>query len=147
MDTEEKQYKLKKNALILDGTKFLLGTLLLGFITIYLPRIVESSKIQTQKTQERDFICEFIKYALVEDIETRLRFSHYFSKVTTNPEQRAMWAAYHTELKENNEKNKTKSTELLSKKANAANFASGMKLNEIDKKLEEIEVQSLPLEN
>lgn len=68
-------------------------------------RLEEVRFAHLQEMQELEFeqkyLGEFLEYALVEDINSRLRFAHYFASVSTNDALTNRWRAYYDDLLKN----------------------------------------------
>lgn len=47
---------------------------------------------------EQKYLGEFLQFALVEDLDSRVRFAHYFASVSTNEILAAKWKDYHADL-------------------------------------------------
>lgn len=90
--------------------KWAIGTVALTLVTtiaswhfqnreVRLEELRFSHERQLQRLEfEQKYLGEFLEFALVEDIDSRLRFAHYFASVSTNRELQKKWEEYHAEL-------------------------------------------------
>lgn len=75
--------------------KFLIGTVALGIISLYI-----NHEIQIREVEVREFeaLGQFIEHALQENVGVRRRFAHYFSTVTQSDRLRERWVEYYKEV-------------------------------------------------
>ena len=87
--------KLESLKLWLNFAKFLLGTVAIGVITATLNyQIQQKELILKEKDLQQQYLKNFIEEALDENLEKRVRFSHYFSTLLQDK-----WIQYYTDLK------------------------------------------------
>lgn len=72
-------------------TKFLAGTVVLGLVTAFINREIQSREVALQELQH---LGAFVEHALTENVGTRRRFAQYFAYVTHSDELRARWEEY-----------------------------------------------------
>jgi len=99
-DKKNEKVQIDRLPLILDFGKFTLGTVLIGIVTLLVNcRIQERQEEMTKLQNEREFIGKFVEQAIDENLEARIRFSHYFVTLTDpedDPHKR--WQAYYDYL-------------------------------------------------
>lgn len=90
--------------------KWLIGTVGITLLTSIVSWHFQNREVRLQEsrfTHERDlqrlefeqkYLGEFLEFALVEDLNARLRFAHYFAAVSTNPELQTKWQAYYDDI-------------------------------------------------
>lgn len=106
-ETREALFRLQQRHSLL---KWLVGTVGLTAITTVVSWYFQHREVTLQEVLlqherkmaelafEQKYLGEFLEFALVEDIDSRLRFAHYFASVSTNPELAGKWNAYHADL-------------------------------------------------
>ncbi len=104
-----------KLKLILDFSKFVLGTFILGLTASIINLQIQNRELEIKELER---LGTFIEYALEENIATRRRFSQYFATVTRSNIIRERWIDYDNILeKEYNstKQEKKEKVELLKK--------------------------------
>ncbi len=71
--------------------KFLLGSFVLGGITLVIDSNLKERQIENEETQ---LIGQYVTYALTKDVADRKRFSEYFSTVVRSEKNRERWRKY-----------------------------------------------------
>jgi hypothetical protein len=110
-EIEREKLNLDKYKAQLDYKKFILGSVFVALALAAIPPLfqlatavlenVRSTADRQAKQQafRDDYIKEFINNALNQDIELRIRFAQYFSRVSTEP-YRNDWTNYLNDLKQ-----------------------------------------------
>ena len=80
-----------KLKLWLDFSKFLLGTVVVGLVSLWINSGIETRQVELKEMEE---IGRFVEYALEENVGVRMRFAQYFSTVVRSEELRERWEAY-----------------------------------------------------
>ncbi len=97
--------------------------------------LVNMSKI---KQSEMENLGKFLKHALEDDINKRIRFADYFTKLTISEDVQTKWEGYHNSLVEL----KDKEEELLAARKIAK---TDQEKGEIDSELASVKTQTAPL--
>lgn len=94
----------------IDLWKWLIGTVGLTLLTSIVSWHFQTREVRLEEARfaherelqrlefEQKYLGEFLQFALVEDLASRLRFAHYFAAVSTNPELQAKWKAYYDDI-------------------------------------------------
>ncbi len=56
--------------------------------------LLEKKAVVERQKVEMQYLGQFLKHALVEDVDSRLRFAEYFANLTTTPELKQGWLSY-----------------------------------------------------
>lgn len=75
----------------LNFYKFILGTLFLGGLTLFIDSSIKKREVEIK---EMELFGRYIDYALTEDVGIRKRFAEYFASVTSSKDLRDRWNAY-----------------------------------------------------
>lgn len=90
--------------IVLDFTKFLVGTLLLGGISLAVSSSFknreETLKEKESERLELELMGKYIEYALTDNVATRERFAQYFVWMSRNDQTRSGWVSYLKEVRE-----------------------------------------------
>ena len=106
-DVREKLFRLsERNSVI----KWAIGTVGLTLVTSIAGWHFQNREVRLEEVRfeherkirelefEQKYLGEFLEFALVEDLDSRVRFAHYFASVSTNDILAAKWEAYHADL-------------------------------------------------
>ena len=80
-----------KLKLWLGFSKFLLGTVAVGLVSIWINSGIETRQMELKEMEETG---RFVDYALQENVGVRMRFAQYFSTVIRSDELRERWGEY-----------------------------------------------------
>lgn len=90
----ELEYAYKERQLMFSFGKFLLGTVLLGFVATITNYQIHTTTLQMkEKESQREYVSKFISQALDTNIEKRYQFAHYFFKLLGDP-----WGNYFQDI-------------------------------------------------
>lgn len=83
----------------LNFWKFIITTLIVGVVTTIVNWQIQlyELKLERQK-REQDYIAQFLQQAMDENLDKRLRFAHYFSKLTLSADMNQLWNTYYNDL-------------------------------------------------
>lgn len=75
--------------------KFLLGTFVVGILSIVINWQIQEKKLQFEiQTKENDYIAQFLEHGLVNKLERRRDFAAYFVRLSPSDNARARWQNY-----------------------------------------------------
>lgn len=109
VDAEER-LKLYREDRAAATLRWLIGAVALTLITTVLNHSIQSRQLDLERLRnehelhlrsievEQTYLSEFVEYALTEDIDARVRFAHYFSRISTQDDLKPAWEAYYEEL-------------------------------------------------
>jgi len=83
----------------LNFWKFAVGTVAVGVITSVINWQIQIYQLQLDRQKrEQDYVAQFLEQAMDENLEKRLRFAHYFSRLTLSRDTNILWTRYHQDL-------------------------------------------------
>ena len=131
--SEEENRHNDKLKIWLDFWKFILGTVILGLVTVSINNAIQERELDLK---EQEQVGQFLNQALEKDVESRKRFSEYFSLVTRSVNLKKGWQDYHDlVLKEYNDNQKA----IKEKEEKMKNLPQ----NDPDKELLQIEIKQI----
>jgi len=148
--------KLEKLKVYAGIAKWFLTSVVIGGASLILNNEIQQTQLQQQKElqktqlqlkkqeQEGSYLAQFVEHALNTDLETRIKFAHYFSTVTVTEDIKSNWMTYYDDLVKQRklsidalqERNQELRTELESKEANI------QRVTELEKQILRLEAQT-----
>jgi len=97
--TPKKELPADRLVIWLNFWRFIITTLVVGVVTTVINWQIQlyELKLERQK-REQDYIAQFLAQAMDENLDKRLRFAQYFSKLTLSPDMNNLWNAYYNDL-------------------------------------------------
>ena len=83
----------------LGFSKFILGTFILGICGLLINCSIEDRQLKLKESvREEQSLEKFLGHAVDQSIDKRIRFAHYFSRVSTHEDKRKLWTNFYNEL-------------------------------------------------
>ncbi|MEP3331658.1 glycosyl hydrolase 108 family protein [Sedimentitalea sp.] len=138
VEKSPEELKLEYNKLWVDAFKWLIGSVVIGVVTLAISAKIQNREIDLKKLeQERLFLEAFLDHALEADILARIRLAHYVALTADEKDIRVRWNGYYDALRKLCEENtqkvndttvSTRTGELLEASQVYCNVGGGQKL-------------------
>ncbi|MBD2428942.1 D-Ala-D-Ala carboxypeptidase family metallohydrolase [Phormidium sp. FACHB-1136] len=97
---ELEHIKNERIKLRLNFYRFLLGTLILGGVSLALNWQIQMFSLKQERDKrESEYLAQFINEALDVNLEKRLRFAHYFRSLILSEDVKSRWDDYYQDLR------------------------------------------------
>lgn len=142
-DSEVTSSSLKRFELWIGLAKFIVGTVILGIASLLLNHQYQNNQLDLEreksqhaialqdKQAEFDYLSKFIKHAMNEDLDVRIRLADYMQSAALSENIKMIWARYHALLSEQRKDGEKKLDELEKEELQLASQLQKLKRDEI----------------